>query len=95
MEGAYPPLNVAQGGKIVVIDSIFQNGVQPLDNISWINVQFRGTRPESSGGAIHLRNVSFSVSNEPGMLFMLPPTLANLILNSNGKPIDYDFEPEK
>jgi hypothetical protein len=95
VRGVYPPLNVNQGGRIVIIDSIFQDGVQPLDNISWIDVQFRGTQPEYLGGPIHLRKVTFTNFDKDRLLFSLPPTLAQLIFDSDGKPIDYDLEPVK
>jgi hypothetical protein len=95
VRGAYPPLRVSQGGTLVVIDSIFQGGQQPLDNISWIDVQFRDTQPEYHGGAIRLRNVSFTGFNRDRILVSLPHDLAQLILESGGKPINYVFEPEK
>jgi hypothetical protein len=95
VRGAYPPLWVIQGGTLVVIDSIFQDGQQPLDNISWIDVQFRGTQPEYHGGAIRLRNVSFTAFNSDLARISLPHDLAQLILESDGKPINYVFEPQK
>jgi hypothetical protein len=93
--GANPPLAVGQGGTLVVIDSIFQGGQQPLDNISWIDVQFRDMQPRYHGGAIRLRNVSFTGFNRDRVQFGLPPDLALLILESGGKPINYVFEPQK
>jgi hypothetical protein len=93
VRGGYPPLMVDQGGRIAVIDSIFQDGVQPLDNISWIDVQFRGTQPEYHGGAIRLRNVTFTGFNRDRLLISLPPALVQLIFDSGGKPINYVLEP--
>ena len=95
VKGAYPPLLVGQGGRLVVIDSIFQGGQQPLDNISWIDVQFRDMQPEYDGGAIRLRNVSFKGFNRDRVLWSFPHDLAQLILESDGKPINYVFEPQK
>lgn len=94
VQGAYPPLMVDQGGRLIVIDSIFQRGQQPLDNITWIDVQFRESQPEYHGGAIRLRNVSFTGIRYRALL-SLPPDLAQLISESGGKPINYVFEPEK
>jgi hypothetical protein len=95
VRGANPPLALGQGGTLVVIDSIFQGGRQSLDNISWIDVQFRDMQPEYHGGAIRLRNVSFTGLNRDWVLITLPHDLAELILESGGKPINYVFEPEK
>jgi hypothetical protein len=83
------------GGTLAVIDSIFQDGSQPLDNISWIDVQFRDTQPQYFGGAIRLRNVSFKGLNKEMISFRLPPDLAKLILDADGKPINYVLEPAR
>lgn len=93
--GAYPPLWVVQGGTLVIIDSIIKGGQQPIGNITWIDVQFRGTQPVYRGGAIRLRNVSFTGINKQMPLFGFPPDLAQLILDSDGKPINYVLEPTK
>ena len=93
VRNAYPPLIPGQGGTLVVINSIFQGGQQPLDNISWIDVQFRDMQPEYHGGAIRLRNVRFTGLNRDRVLISLPHDLAQLILESGGKPINYVFEP--
>ncbi len=95
VRGADPPLMADQGGRIAVIDSIFQDGVQPLGDISWVDVQFRDIRPEYHGGAIRLRNVSFTGFNRDWILWGLPHDLAQLILDSDGKPINYVLEPAK
>jgi hypothetical protein len=95
VQGAYPPLWVVQGGTLAVIDSIFQGGQQPLDNISWIDVQFRDVQPEYHGGAIRLRNVSFTGFKKDLVFVKLPHDLVQLILESDGKPINYVFEPTK
>jgi ABC-type multidrug transport system fused ATPase/permease subunit len=95
VRGAYPPLILGPGGTLAVIDSIFQGGQQPLDNISWIDVQFRDMQPQYHRGAIRLRNISFTGFNRDRLFLDLPPDLAQLILESGGKPINYVFEPEK
>jgi len=95
VQAAYPPLWVGQGGTLAVIDSIFQGGQQPLENISWINVQFRDMQPQSHGGAIRLRNVSFTGFRRDRLFLDLPHDLAQLILESGGKPINYVFEPQR
>jgi hypothetical protein len=95
VQGAHPPLWVVQGGTLIVIDSIFQGGQQPLDNISWIDVQFRDMQPQYHREAIRLRNVSFTGFNRDRLFLDLPHDLAQLILESGGKPINYVFEPEK
>jgi hypothetical protein len=78
-----------------VINSIFEGGQQQLDNIDWIDVQFRDMQPQYYGGAIRLRNVSFRDFNRDRVLVDLPSDLAQLILESGGKPINYVFEPQK
>ena len=93
--GGYPPLMVDRGGTLVLIDSVFKGGIQPLDDISWIDVQFRDTQPEYHGGAIRLRNVSFTGFNKDLLALSLPHDLAQLILDSDGKPINYVLEPQK
>jgi hypothetical protein len=92
--GAAFPLIVGKDAKVFVIDSIFQGGLQTLDNITWSDVQFRDTQLRYSGGAIRLRNVSFTETRiEHIVTWGLPIELDNLILKSNSQPISYVYEP--
>ena len=52
-------------------------------------------QPEYHGGAIRLRNVSFTGINRDRALISLPSDLAQHILESGGKSINYVFEAQK
>jgi hypothetical protein len=83
----------AANGNIVVIDSIYQGGLERLDGITWINVEFRNTRIENHGGPIRLRNVTFTDCDLRLLMFQGPRDLWNFIEHNPGKPINYVYEP--
>ncbi len=82
-----------QDSHVLVLDSIYEGGFQLLNDITWVNVEFRNTRLEySRGRPIQLRNVTFT-NCDVTQLYFAPPELVTLIVNSHGQAVSYTFEP--
>jgi hypothetical protein len=77
---------------VFVQDSVFVNGTQQIDGITWLNVEFRGTWLIYRGGSIRLHNVVFKDFERNRVMAYLPPELAMMILDSKSKPISYSSD---
>jgi len=87
-------LFVDRSSSLLVIDSIFQNGEEEINGITWVNVEFRNTVVTYNGGPLRLRNVKF-VDCRLGMPpFRYPTEIADAITSNLKQPVNYAYEPD-
>lgn len=91
----FPPgLEVGPGGSIVVIESTMEGGMQPLEGITWINVEFRNMKIGYYGGPLRLRNVTFTNCIADRPRGPIAERMASQIIQMNGqRNINYFFDP--
>jgi hypothetical protein len=78
---------------VVVRSSTIENIDQPLDGITWINVQFQHSMIRVNGGPFALVNVSFNDCDLRWLAFNPPASeLLERITKANAQPISFAFE---